>query len=1158
MATFSAQGTLPASGAEIVAEPLADTFTHIINTLNGNNLDENNVDYTSTDGIATLQNAQTFSAAKTFSADVTLSGGDGALTFGAAGSVKIPDNEATSLVIEEADNAYLTFVTTNSGEKIVSSQAIEVGVDGTGHDVKLFGDTSGQYMLWDQSADELVLAGDTKLSFHDAAGGENIIASSDGHLEVNAGTTLDITAPTVDLNSATEFNIDTAAYDLNASGAVTIDSAGVSIDSSSASNLTTSSGALTLTSAAAATWSTAAGALTLTSAAAATWSTSAGALTVNGAGGVNIQEGGADIVTISDARALATANTASINLDASGVVAIESSGGTISVGDDNVDQTINLATKGTRTLNVGINDGTDVTTLAVKGNTTNTGTITVGEDDTGYDVKLFGATAGKYLLWDEDADALLISGDIDMVAHNNRIDLDADNDTSIRASADDTISIEVAGADDFTITANSFNVLTGSIIDLADNATVTFGDGDDATIKWDASNLEVSAGTAAVNVVAGDLTLYDDNNAADVSLTMGTGSAESFSIIVDNGGSNKTAEEIKLTSKTASGTTDHGKIGFYVDEVKIGTFDDGGLDLESGMVFSVNGTTIAEATVGSIANGADNRIATFSDSDSLNGEANLTFNGSALQVTGTVTVGVDDTGHDVKFFGATSGKYMLWDEDADSLLVSGDIDMVANGNKIDLDADNDTSIRASADDTITIEVAGADDFSITANSLNVLSGSVIDLADNAPVQFGDADDASIKFDTANLVYNTAGYHSFTGGDVHVGNGQGLVIGHTAQISPIGTTSEFQVLGTSETDGSAAICNFADNNNGAVLTLGKARGGAIGTYTVVQDDDKCGAIYFGAADGTDLNNRVASIVGLVDGTPGGNDTPGRLTFSTTSDGAGSPSERMRINNNGNVFIGDTANSEQTRGLTIHMDGNDDNILDLKAAEVAHGRTSHGETDTFFSLAKYDANKGGCLQYVLMDNEAQTPCYEIRTTGGQATTNKTEANCFGLMQFRIAQHDGSNAANGMTADGVAFAIRCTNNGGDDRAIFAVDEDGDVFAGNGTAMTDMSDDKNDPALLRGFDHAVDELGLAKGMIKNRWDDFVKTRDQDLVELGVLGDTVENGGLYCVTQHTRLMNSAIWQVYSMLLDVIDSLPTETQNKIRQVVPNQLLLEVA
>jgi cytoskeletal protein CcmA (bactofilin family) len=42
---------------------------------------------------------------------------------------------------------------------------------------------------------------------------------------------------------------------------------------------------------------------------------------------------------------------------------------------------------------------------------------------------------------------------------------------------------------------------------------------------------------------------------------------------------------------------------------------------------------------------------------------------------GTLTVGVNDTGHDVKFFGATSGKYMQWDESADSLLVAGTIDV---------------------------------------------------------------------------------------------------------------------------------------------------------------------------------------------------------------------------------------------------------------------------------------------------------------------------------------------------------------------------------------------------------------------------------------------------------------------------------------------------
>ena len=38
---------------------------------------------------------------------------------------------------------------------------------------------------------------------------------------------------------------------------------------------------------------------------------------------------------------------------------------------------------------------------------------------------------------------------------------------------------------------------------------------------------------------------------------------------------------------------------------------------------------------------------------------------------GTVTVGVDDTGKDVKFFGASAGAYMEWDESADELRIMG-------------------------------------------------------------------------------------------------------------------------------------------------------------------------------------------------------------------------------------------------------------------------------------------------------------------------------------------------------------------------------------------------------------------------------------------------------------------------------------------------------
>ena len=68
------------------------------------------------------------------SGDVTLSGGaDGALQFTNAGenSIKIPDNQASALIIEEANNAYITFVTTNSSEAITVAKATTFSVAAT-------------------------------------------------------------------------------------------------------------------------------------------------------------------------------------------------------------------------------------------------------------------------------------------------------------------------------------------------------------------------------------------------------------------------------------------------------------------------------------------------------------------------------------------------------------------------------------------------------------------------------------------------------------------------------------------------------------------------------------------------------------------------------------------------------------------------------------------------------------------------------------------------------------------------------------------------------------------------------------------------------------------------------------------------------------------
>ena len=74
----------------------------------------------------------------------------------------------------------------------------------------------------------------------------------------------------------------------------------------------------------------------------------------------------------------------------------------------------------------------------------------------------------------------------------------------------------------------------------------------------------------------------------------------------------------------------------------------------------------------------------------------------ALKVIGAVTVGVDDTGHDVKFFGATSGAYMLWDESTDDLKLVGaaglDVDGTTNLDAVDIDG------TVQIDGTVTVGV----------------------------------------------------------------------------------------------------------------------------------------------------------------------------------------------------------------------------------------------------------------------------------------------------------------------------------------------------------------------------------------------------------------------------------------------------------------------
>jgi hypothetical protein len=75
-----------------------------------------------------------------------------------------------------------------------------------------------------------------------------------------------------------------------------------------------------------------------------------------------------------------------------------------------------------------------------------------------------------------------------------------------------------------------------------------------------------------------------------------------------------------------------------------------------------------------------------------------------------------------------------------------------NGTELTLDADADTSITADTDDQIDIEINGADDFAFKANSLELASGSIVDLNASADALALDTDgNTSISAPTDNQI-----------------------------------------------------------------------------------------------------------------------------------------------------------------------------------------------------------------------------------------------------------------------------------------------------------------------------------------------------------------------------------------------------------------------
>ncbi len=456
-----------------------------------------------------------------------------------------------------------------------------------------------------------------------------------------------------------------------------------------------------------------------------------------------------------------------------------------------------------------------------------------------------------------------------------------------------------------------------------------------------------------------------------------------------------------------------------------------------------------------------------------------------------------------------------------------------------------------------------------------------------------------------------------GGDFHIANGNGMVVGHTAQVTIKALVPELQILGTSLADATLVVGRWTNGTGSPEILLYKSRNTTIGSNTAVTTGDNLGQIIALGDDGTDADTISSAILFDSEGSIATGQVPGIIklqtaaagsladvltldsaklaafagavtiattatvagilsvddTTDTTSTTSGSihtdgglgvaldlwvgvkahiigeaevtsyvqgttgngylqmrgdsgASVDLRYTDAGLLLLGVTSNANMTQGLTLFQGSAANEILACKNSGVTHARTGIAETATYGTLSIAGATYGGILMRGISEDNVNAPIVLLlEAYGGQAGTSKTSA-ANALITLYAEEHDGSNNVADVSADGNVLCVQ-GRVGSATRALFIVDEDGDLYADGTTgtgATVGLFDDQPDALLCRGFDLA---RGRPEEIVQTRWDEFVGDREQELVELGILGDTIANDGLVNITQLQRLHNGAIWQAH-------------------------------
>jgi hypothetical protein len=309
-----------------------------------------------------------------------------------------------------------------------------------------------------------------------------------------------------------------------------------------------------------------------------------------------------------------------------------------------------------------------------------------------------------------------------------------------------------------------------------------------------------------------------------------------------------------------------------------------GITIASGNI--VDGT-ITNADINASAAIADTKLATISTAGKVSGTA---ITSGDIATSGNLLI--------------TSSTPVVRLTESDGTATHSQTSLARDNDQFAIQTRNSTGVALSSDYLIPANSSGATDhiWRIANTEKARLNSSGLTVVDDLTISdkiihAGDSNTA-IRFPAADTVtVETNGSEQ-----IRVTSAGNLLIGTTSAVSVNNITAGLQLHALATSNGAAAsIARFNNDDVGPQLNFGKSRSGTLSPGTVVQNNDPLGDISFCGDDGTDIDSRAASIACEVDGTPGANDMPGRLVFSTTGDGNAGPTERMRINSEGNVLV-----------------------------------------------------------------------------------------------------------------------------------------------------------------------------------------------------------------------------------------------------------------